>query len=82
MGSNARHRGSIHSDIWRGTAADLADRQHIAVYPVSGWWKERYYMDRWRRDARYALVVSIHAPEVEVDLYTPVRTQVGIAIEI
>jgi Subtilase family len=82
VGSNARHRGSIHSDIWRGPAAELADRQHLAVYPVSGWWKERYYMDRWRREARYALVVSIHAPEIEVDLYTPVRTQIGIPIAI
>lgn len=82
IGSNARHRGSIHSDFWRGTAVELANRQHFAVYPVSGWWKERYYLDRWRREARYALVVSIHAPEIEVDLYTPVRTQVGISIEI
>jgi len=39
-------------------------------------------MNRWRRQARFALVVSIHAPEVEVDLYTPVSTQVGIPIEI
>ncbi len=82
IGSNSRHRGSIHSDFWRGPAAELADRQHVAVYPVSGWWKERPYLDRWRRAARYALVVSIHAPEIEVDLYTPVRTQVGIPIEI
>jgi len=82
VGTNARHRGSIHSDIWRGPAVDLANRQHLAVFPVTGWWKERYYMDRWRRAARYALVLSIHAPEVEVDLYTPVSTQVGIPIEI
>lgn len=82
VGSNARHRGSIHSDVWRGPAAKLADRQHIAVYPVSGWWKERSYMDRWKRESRYAVVVSIHAPEVEVDLYTPVRTTVGVPIEI
>jgi len=81
VGSHARHRGSIHSDIWRGPAVDLANRQHIAVYPVSGWWKERYHMGRWRRKARYALVVSIHAPEIEVDLYTPVRTMVGVPIE-
>lgn len=81
VGSDARHRGSIHSDIWRGTAADLANRQHIAVFPVSGWWKESPHLNRWRQDARYALVVSIHAPEVEVDLYTPVMNQIGIAIE-
>lgn len=80
VGSKARHRGSIHSDIWRGSAVDLASRQHIAVYPVSGWWKERHHMERWRRKTRYALVVSIHAPEIEVDLYTPVQAMVGIPI--
>lgn len=80
VGSDGRHRGSIHSDIWRGTAADLASRQHLAVYPVTGWWKERRQSERWRETARYALVVSIHAPEIEVDLYTPVSAQVGIPI--
>lgn len=82
VGSDARHHGSIHSDIWRGTAADLANRQHLAVYPVSGWWKERAHMKRWRRQARYALVVTIHAPEVGVELYTPVMNQIGISIEV
>lgn len=82
VGSDARHRGSLHSDIWRGPAADLANRQHLAVYPVTGWWKERHHLNRWQREARYALVVSIHAPEIEVDLYTPVLTAVGIAAEI
>ena len=82
VGSDARHRGSIHSDMWRGTARDLAERRHMAVYPVTGWWKEQYHLNRWQRHARYALVLSIHAPEIEVDLYTPVRTAVGIPIEI
>lgn len=81
VGSDARHRGSLHSDIWRGTAADLANRQHVAVYPVSGWWKERHNLGRWQRDARYALVLSINAPEVEVDLYTPVRVAAEIPIQ-
>jgi hypothetical protein len=82
LGRERRHRGSLHSDIWRGPAVDLANRQHVAVYPVSGWWKERHNLERWRRKARYSLVVSIHAPEIEVDLYTPVRTAIGIPIEI
>ncbi len=41
LGEKLRNCGSIHSDIWRGTAAALTARQHIAVYPVLGWWKER-----------------------------------------
>ncbi len=49
---------------------------------MTGWWKERHNLGRWQRKARYSLVVSIHVPEIEVDLYTPVSTQVGIPVEI
>jgi len=76
LGDRLRHRGSLHADIWRGPAVNLANRQHIAVFPVSGWWKERFNLERWRKKARYSLVVSIHAPEIEVDFYTPVRTAI------
>ena len=34
------NRGSIHSDIWEGTAIDLAACGRVAVFPVTGWWKE------------------------------------------
>jgi len=30
-----------HSDIRRGTAADLADRGIVAIYPISGSWKDQ-----------------------------------------
>lgn len=72
--------GSVHSDVWRGTAADLASRGHIAVYPTMGWWNKRPNLEAWGRTARYSLIVSIATPEVEVDLYTPVATQIGIPI--
>lgn len=84
LGSQARDRGSIHSDIWQGTTADLADSNLIAVSPTIGWWRERSYLKRWDRAARYALVVSITTPDEKVDVYTPVAIQVGVptAIEI
>ena len=75
-----RDRGSIHSDIWRGTAAELAARDAIAVYPVSGWWKEKPNLQRWERSVRYALLVSIRAPGADVDIYTPIVTQIGVPI--
>jgi hypothetical protein len=75
-----RHRGSIHSDWWEGSAADLADRGHIAVYPVGGWWKERPKLDRWQNRVPYALVVSIHVPDVGVDIYTPVATKIAATV--
>ena len=41
IGARGRHRGSLHGDIWQGTAADLASRGVIAIYPTAGWWKTR-----------------------------------------
>ena len=77
---NIRNLGSLHSDLWLGSAADLAERGVLAVYPVSGWWKDLPKRDRSERGARYALIVSIETDEVdiEVDLWTAVAQQVGI----
>lgn len=82
FGSDLRTAGSVHTDIWRGTAADLAARATIVVYPVGGWWKERPELDRSAEGCRYSLIISIESPEVEVDLYTPIAAEVGIPIEI
>lgn len=82
FGFNARHRGSIHSDRWHGTAADLVDHDLVAVYPVVGWWRERRHLGRIDRAARYSLVVSIYSPDLDVNIYTPVRIMVEQPIEI
>ena len=82
IGTQARHRGSLHGDIWRGGAADLASRGCLAVYPVTGWWKTRQALKRYDQVARYALVVGIRAPEVDVDLRTEVANQIGVPVEI
>jgi hypothetical protein len=81
LGEHSRTRGSLHSDIWTGTAADLAERGVIAVYPVTGWWKEMSNRDRREHGARYALVVSIETPSVAADIWTPVAQQVGATTE-
>ena len=82
IGVQARHRGSLHSDTWTGTAADLASRAVIAVYPAMGWWKSRPALERYNRAARYALVVSIKAPGVDVDLYTEVANRIRTAVAV
>ena len=69
-----RDSGSLHSDFWRGTAADLAERDAIGIFPVGGWWKEKPYLDRYNDHARYSLIVTIRAPNAEVDLYAAVET--------
>lgn len=80
IGSNARHRGSLHSDMWRGRAADLASRETLAVYPSLGWWKTRRRLERFNKLARYALLVSIRAPDVDVDLYSDIANQIDVPV--
>lgn len=87
LGFRKRFRGSLHHDRWTGKAVELANREHLAVFPTSGWWKTREVHGRYTREARYALIASIHAPAlpVDVDLYTAVQnvlTPVEVANEI
>ncbi|MBC7077346.1 MAG: S8 family serine peptidase, partial [Synergistales bacterium] len=81
LGEQARNKGSLHSDIWEGTAADLAERGVIGVYPISGWWKDQPTRDRSEVGARYALVVSIEVDAEDVDIWTPVAVQIGVPVE-
>lgn len=76
LGALQRHRGSLHQDIWRGTAAELANCGYLAVYPGQGWWRSRQGLKRYDSIAKYSLIVSIHAPGTEVDLLTPVETRI------
>ncbi|MGL5828965.1 MAG: S8 family peptidase, partial [Angustibacter sp.] len=38
--------GSLHTDIWTGSAVDLASKGAVVVYPVIGWWKNRPKLDQ------------------------------------
>ncbi|PKP69842.1 MAG: peptidase S8 family protein [Alphaproteobacteria bacterium HGW-Alphaproteobacteria-5] len=69
--------GSIHCDQWKGSGARLASRDLICVKPVSGWWKERSKAEVCEQKARYALVVTLASPEVDIDLYTPISTEIA-----
>lgn len=81
FGENIRSKGSIHCDIWQGSAARLAERGHIAVYPVVGWWREKHSEGHTLKRARYSLIVTIGTPATEVDIYTPIETQIVTEIE-
>jgi hypothetical protein len=74
--------GSLHTDIWTGTAQDLSMRGVIAVYPVAGWWKHNKAADRSETGVKYSLVISIESPEVDTDLWTPVYNQIATAIAV
>lgn len=82
MIGDARNKGSIHSDIWRGSAQELAAAKYIAVYPVNGWWRKRQHLNRYDKMGRYSLIVSIHTPRQDVDIYTPVATKIGIPVPV
>ncbi|MDZ4684142.1 MAG: S8 family peptidase [Planctomycetaceae bacterium] len=81
LGQQLRCKGSIHSDTWTGTAAELAQCGMVAVFPVTGWWRERPHLERWNRKARYSLVVTLETPRVDVDLYTPIATLLGVPVQ-
>ena len=80
IGPNLRCKGSIHSDVWTGTAAQLAASGTIAVHPVTGWWKERPSLVRWNRSARYSLIISLETDATNIDLYTPIANAIGIPV--
>jgi hypothetical protein len=82
LGEKLHNFGSIHSDTWKGTAAELAARGQVGIYPVLGWWKERPKLERWGKQTRYALIISIRTPSVETDIYTPVANQIGIPVTV
>lgn len=82
LGSDNRDVGSIHSDFCQLSAVDLCECNHIAVYPVIGWWRERSYLGRYNKKVRYSLVVSLSTPKVDADLYTPIVTQIKPLTEI
>lgn len=71
LGVKNRTKGSIHSDIWNGSAAELAASNILAIYPVIGWWRKNN--DTINNKAEYSLVISIKT-SADVDLMTPVET--------
>jgi len=76
LGSDNRDVGSIHSDYYEANAIDLYESNYVAIYPVVGWWRERSYLGKSDKPIRYSLVVSIFTPKVDVDLYTPIITEI------
>ncbi|PTT92575.1 hypothetical protein DBR42_01685, partial [Pelomonas sp. HMWF004] len=82
IGERLRTRGSLVSDSWTGTAAQLANRGQLVVFPAMGWWRNRPSHRRFYRAATYSLLISIEAPSAEQDLYALVAEQINVAAEI
>ena len=82
LGSQLRDKGSIHKDIWEGSAIELSTRNKIAIYPVGGWWKTRKKHERYDYNIRYSLIMTIETPDIDTDIYTPVEAIINLPINI
>jgi hypothetical protein len=82
IGSRLRTRGSIHSDWWSASGAEVAACGQVAVFPVTGWWRERKHLGCVEKQARYALIITISTPATRVDLLTPIAQLIGLTTEI
>lgn len=78
-GSKNIFKGSVHSDYWKGSAADIASCNVLAVYPLaSGWWKQLKKQNKGDAQLRYSLIVSVETPEGVADIYTEIANKVAI----
>jgi hypothetical protein len=81
FGARSISAGSLHCDEWQCSAADLIDRDSLAVYPVGGWWKASRNVDISDRHARYSLVISLDAGAADVDLYAEIEQLISADIQ-
>jgi hypothetical protein len=80
LGPTNRNVGSVHSDSYQTTAANLSEVNCIAIYPVNGWWKLRKNLGKMKSKIRYSLVMTIETPSVDIDLYATIINQINIPI--
>ncbi len=79
LGADTVFKGSIHSNYWNGSAAEIASCNKLAIFPLaSGWWKQLKKQNKFDSQLRYSLIVSIETPENTTDIYTPIATQVAV----
>ena len=79
FGTNSIAAGSLHCDVWRGPAAELAARGRVAVYPVGGWWRDNAGLKRFNAKTRYTLAISITSKDQEVRLYNEIANLISIS---
>lgn len=80
VGIQARSRGTVQSDRWRGKMSALAGDKLIAVFPVLGWWEKRQALRQ--QDMRFSLVVSVFGPGVYAAIKPLVELPVETVVEV
>ncbi|WP_284209998.1 S8 family peptidase [Methylorubrum aminovorans] len=85
VGFQRRRLGSVHHDIWKGRAHQLAERDGISIFPVKGWWSDRARGGYENKSVRFSLVVSIRTrpSSLQLDLVTEAVAKVpaGLLVE-
>ncbi len=76
LGDELRKKGSIHSDVWEGTAAELAACGYIAVHPITGWWRERPSRRCFDKLARYSLIVNLECDD-DINIYGAIQAVIA-----
>jgi hypothetical protein len=77
LGEKLRCRGSIHSDTWTGTAAQLAEMEHLIVFPVNGWWRLRAQHKKYNNRIRYSLIVTLETLGADLDIFSEISSAVS-----
>lgn len=80
FGPNSISAGSLHCDVWTGSAIALAARDMICVKPVIGWWRQS--VANCKRSGRYALIATLSSPNLDIDLHTPIQISVENEVEV
>lgn len=79
LGADTVFKGSVHSNYWKGSAAEIAVCNKLAIFPLaSGWWKQLKKQNKFNSQVRYSLIVSIETPENSTDIYTSIANQVAV----
>lgn len=86
FGPTLRSHTTCQKDVWEGSAAKLAGKNQIGIYPVSGWWKSLGTKDRdkglWESKAHYSLIVSLSTEDQDIDLYSAIKNEIEIRTDI
>jgi hypothetical protein len=82
LGPNSISAGSLHCDVWTGPAIELLGRDTLCIKPVNGWWRDRAGREYVNKSTRYALIVTLKAQNVDIDLYTAIKAVVDISLDV
>lgn len=82
LGPKSVSAGSLHCDTWTGPAIELAGRDTLCIKPVGGWARDRADRAICNAKRRYALIVTLKSPDIDIDLYTPIRTHIESLVEV